>query len=146
MSQELSFEQNLAAEIEGCLAASTDTNTEKLYVVRYVPDLYHFLWRLSFDTSLPGAARHYAASLAFYIMSPVDYMAQEVDTPLGYLDDLAVAVRGISRLLERVDEETLLPHWKGSAPLSRVITESEAVATELLPTLVAEKVDAYLEW
>lgn len=146
MTTELAFDIRLARAVSDRLATLQsefpDTSLEPL---RHLPDLYRLLWRLAFDMEIEPAVRHYAASLAFYVFSRIDYISEETETPAGYLDDLAVAARGARRILQRLGPEKIAPHWRSEEPLGALIERADTLASSLLPGRVEERVTAYIE-
>lgn len=145
MTGEVAFDIRLESWINARIAALQSENPgEGFGSLMTLADLYRFLWRLGFDLELPPGIRHYAASLAFYVMSRVDYIAEETDAPTGYIDDLAVAVRGIRAIIDQIGADAISRHWRSDESLRDVMARADELVGRWLPTRVEERVIAYL--
>jgi hypothetical protein len=118
---------------------------ESFEILRRLPDLYRFLWRLAFDMEMAPSLRHYAASLAFYIFSSLDYISEETPAAEGYLDDLAVSVRGIAGVEEEIGAEKIAEHWRAPEPLAQVLESAQALLQRHLPERVEVRIVSYLD-
>jgi hypothetical protein len=140
------FDDELEEVIADLLARHREAgHREDLGALRHLPHLYRVAWRAGFDLDLPPAVRHYAASLAFYVSSGIDFISDD-GTPRSYLDDLAVVAGGLARVVARTGGPSLQDHWRGPESLLVAIQESESLVQRLLPRGVAERVASYLEW
>jgi uncharacterized membrane protein YkvA (DUF1232 family) len=146
MTREQSFEVALAQTIATRLKRASEEDAEKVDVLRRLPDLYHVVWRIAFDTELPPGVRHYAASLAFYVFSGVDYIPDDGVSALSYVDDLAVVGKGLTRVIERLGAEPVLAHWRSEVPLATVLATIDIVAADVLPARIQERVEEYVSW
>ncbi len=140
------YAKELAADIKTRIAMLQRTHSGASFDrLTSLPDFYRLLWHLAFDMSLPPSIRHYAGSLAFYLFSCLDYISEATPVAQGYMDDLAVSVRGLRRIQLEIGAETLARHWKGTEPLDQVLASSETLLTEFLPDRVDAKVAEYLK-
>ncbi len=146
MAKEQSYEVVLAQTIAARLSRADDKDGENLEALRFLPDLYHVVWRMAFDMALPPGVRHYAASLAFYVFSGLDYIPDDGGAARGFLDDLAVAGKGVARIVERLGAEAVLAHWRSETPLATVLATIEVLAADQLPEGVRERVNEYVNW
>ncbi len=110
-----------------------------------LPDLYRLIWRLAFDLALPAPVRHYAGALACYVFFAMDFLPDEASGPLGFFDDLAVAVHGLRALRPELGADLIRRHWKGPVDLEEALTGAEALLARHLPDRVAEKVMRYIQ-
>jgi uncharacterized membrane protein YkvA (DUF1232 family) len=118
---------------------------ESFGALRHLVELYRLIWRLAFDLELPPGLRHYAGALACYVFSVMDFLPDEAAGPMGYVDDLAVAVYGLRTLRPELGVDVIQRHWKADLPLDNALVESEALLTGFLPERVAEKVLRYVQ-
>ncbi|MBI2839574.1 MAG: hypothetical protein HYX75_14770 [Acidobacteria bacterium] len=145
MTGEVAFDIRLESWLNARIAAlQSEHPGEKFASLMTLSDLYRFLWRIGFDLELPPSIRHYAASLAFYVMSRVDYIAEESGAASGYIDDLAVSVGGTRVILDEVGFDAISRHWRSDESLQDVLARADALVGRWLPTRVEERVAAYL--
>ncbi|MEW6365447.1 MAG: hypothetical protein AB1714_12545 [Acidobacteriota bacterium] len=140
------YARELAADIETRIAMLREAHSGVAFDrLRSLPDFYRLLWHLAFDMGLPHSVRHYAGSLAFYVFSCLDYIAEATPVAQGYMDDLAVSVRGLRRIELEIGAANLARHWKGTEPLDQVLASSESLLAEFLPDRVDARVSEYLK-
>jgi hypothetical protein len=146
MTKEQSYEVALAQTIAARLKQVSEEEAEQLDALRFLPDLYHVVWRMAFDMALPPGVRHYAASLAFYVFSGVDYVPDDGTSARAFVDDLVVVGKGVARVIERLGAEVALAHWRSETPLATVLATIDIVAADSLPERVQVRVDEYVSW
>ncbi len=118
---------------------------ESFEPLRHLPDLYRFFWHLAFDMEIIPAVRHYAASLAFYIFSTLDYVSEDTPVATGYLDDLAVSIRGFRSIEAELGPAKIAEHWKSIESLALLIPRTEELFSRHLPDRVEIKISLYLQ-
>lgn len=146
MEREPDYAERLNRSIETRLrllaAKYPDESFEGL---RHLVELYRLIWRLAFDLELPPGLRHYAGALACYVFSVMDFLPDEAAGPMGYVDDLAVAVYGLRSLRPELGIDVIQRHWKSGQNLDAALAEAEAVLSGHLPERIAEKVLRYIQ-
>lgn len=101
-----------------------------------VPDIFILLVRLVFDKEVPGRARLLIGGALAYFISPIDLLPEAILGPVGYLDDLVVAVAVLSQVFTGDLEPYARKHWTGRQDLHTVLHDINATARTLLgPTL-----------
>jgi len=146
MSKDPAFVDRLRSEIETRCALLGQRYPGELFdCLKHLPGLYRFLWRLAFDMQLAPRTRHYAASLAFYIYTALDYVSEDTPIATGYLDDLAVSVRGLRQMLPELSREKIAEHWRDSEPIEFVLADADGVISRHLPDRIESMVTTYIK-
>src|SRR6266550_6314806 len=79
-----------------------------------VPDVFILLWRLLNDARVSGKNKVLLGSGVAYFVFPFDLLPEAFLGPIGYLDDLVLAVYILNRMLTDTDAAILREHWSGS--------------------------------
>jgi len=77
------------------------------------PDLFHLLVRLAADPGVPAAEKMKLAACIAYFIWPLDFIAEGLIGPPGYIDDVVLSAFVLNRLLNCVDSSIILEHWAG---------------------------------
>ena len=94
-----------------------------------VPDMFMLLWRLVNDPRVGAKNKMLLGSgLAYYIF-PFDIVPEGFIGPIGFLDDLVLAVYMLNTLLADTDPQILREHWSGDedvlATIKRVLASAD---------------------
>ena len=97
--------------------------------ILHAPAFYRLFINLLEDPQLPGRLRPLVLAVLAYFQLPVDIISEDLEGPLGFLDDIflcAFAAREIQHRLS--SDEILTGNWEGETaviPLIRSILEQE---------------------
>jgi uncharacterized membrane protein YkvA (DUF1232 family) len=80
----------------------------------FVPDCAVLFQRLLRDRRVPRASKVLLASLAVYLVIPIDLVPDFIPVA-GQLDDAILVAFVLRRLLRTTDEEVIAAHWPGPA-------------------------------
>jgi uncharacterized membrane protein YkvA (DUF1232 family) len=102
-----------------------------------VPDVFILLWRLVSDRRITGKNKTLLISGVAYFVFPFDLLPEAFLGPIGYLDDLVLAVYILNRMLTDTDAAILREHWSGSddvlATIQKVLNAADSlVGSDLL--------------
>jgi uncharacterized membrane protein YkvA (DUF1232 family) len=97
-----------------------------------VPDIFHLLCALEMDKEVPVADKAVLAAVVVYFVAPFDLIPEGLFGPLGYADDLVIAVYALNRMLNHVDKELIERHWAGQGDILEKIQSILAVADEMV--------------
>jgi uncharacterized membrane protein YkvA (DUF1232 family) len=97
-----------------------------------VPDIFILLVRLTLDKEVPRRARILIGGALAYFISPIDLLPELILGPIGYLDDLVVAVAVLSQVFTGDLEPYARKHWTGRQDLHVVLHDISAAARTLL--------------
>ena len=99
-----------------------------------VPDTFMLLWRLANDERVSGRNKGLLISGIAYFISPIDAIPEGIVGPIGYIDDLVLAVFILNKLLTDTDPAVLREHWSGHedvlASIRRVLTAVDTMVDE----------------
>jgi uncharacterized membrane protein YkvA (DUF1232 family) len=96
-----------------------------------VPDVFILLVRLALDKDVPGSARAMIGGAIAYFILPFDLLPEAVLGPVGYLDDLVLAVAVLAQAFGGDLEPYARKHWSGSEDL-RVVMQDVTKASRAM--------------
>ncbi|WCN36966.1 YkvA family protein [Aneurinibacillus uraniidurans] len=134
--EESRFYDRLRSKIEGYMREKMGTGTsDKLtpYLL-LAPDLFVLLARLAKDDRVPLRSKSIALLAAVYFMSPLDIIPEVLLGPVGFADDIVLAVMALNKILVEVDEKIIEEHWNGDKSIIGVIRDVLAKADSLVGT------------
>ena len=97
-----------------------------------VPDIFMLVARLALDKEVPKATRATLASTLAYFVLPLDLMPEGLIGPVGYLDDLVLALMTLSQAFSKELEPYAEKYWSGSQPLRTVLSDVTRTASSLV--------------
>lgn len=98
----------------------------------FAPHLFLLMVRLIFDDRISVSAKTKLGMAITYFIAPVDMVPEAIVGPVGYVDDIALAVYVLNQLLNEEPEEIIREHWEGNQDLITVIQNILAVADEMI--------------
>lgn len=114
-------------------ATSEDGKRHKwVEYILLLPDMLHLLCSLTLDPEVPAKQKAKLAVAIAYIISPADLLPEAILGPVGLIDDVALAAFAINQMLNEVDEEIVMRHWKGSGDLLSIVRNLLATADEIV--------------
>lgn len=145
--EESRFYDRLRSKIEGYMREKMGTGTsDKLtpYLL-LAPDLFVLLARLAKDDRVPLRSKSVALLAAVYFMSPLDIIPEVLLGPVGFADDIVLAVMALNKILVEVDEKIIEEHWNGDKSIIGVIRDVLAKADSLVGTKRLQMLKAILK-
>lgn len=109
-----------------------------------VPDVFMLVARLALDKEVPKSTRAVLASTLAYFVLPLDLMPEGVIGPVGYLDDLVLALMALSQAFGKELEPYAEKYWSGSQPLRTVLGDVLVSANSLLGSNVYDRLRGVL--
>lgn len=114
-------------------------------VVEYIllaPDFLMLLIRLMRDKRVSGRAKRLVAGGLAYYLLPFDFLPELLLGPIGFADDLVLAVLIINKLLQ-TEPEIVFSHWSGREDLLDTIRRTLLFGEKFLTKSVFSKVKKY---
>jgi len=96
------------------------------------PDFFYLLVRLMTDKRVPLKAKLKIGVVIAYYLSPLDIIPEALLGPIGYSDDLVLAVWSVNSLLHSVDRQVLVENWPSDADLFATVERIMSVADQWL--------------
>lgn len=100
-------------------------------ILLLAPDLFMLLLRLLQDSRTPAGQKLLIGVAIAYFFSPVDFMPEGLVGPVGFLDDIVLAVHIINQILNS-DRQVVLENWSGRGDLLSALQHVAAEAEDLL--------------
>ena len=128
------FYDKLRRTIESSLRRGDSKPRKWAEYLLIVPDIFMLLVRLVNDARVSGKNKILLGTGIAYFILPIDLMPELILGPIGYLDDLVLAVYILNRILTDTDEELLREHWSGSGDvletIQRVLRSADGLVTK----------------
>lgn len=109
-----------------------------------VPDVFILLVRLALDKDVPKPARVLVGGALAYFIMPFDLFPEAILGPIGYMDDLVLAVAVLAQAFGGDLEPYARKHWSGSEDLRAVLRDVSESAHALLGHNLYERVKKLL--
>jgi len=102
--------------------------------VLLAPDLFHLLARLVVDKRVPAAKKVKLAAALAYFVSPVDLIPEAVLGPVGFVDDIALAVYVLNDIVNSESGYVAEELWAGDTDLLETLRWTSSIAQSVLGT------------
>lgn len=124
-------------------AASKDGQKSKwVDYVLFLPDFAYLIAALLLDPEIPAKHKATLGIVIAYIINPLDLVPEAILGPVGYVDDIALAAYVINQLLNQVENEIVLKHWRGDGDLLEVVRVIIDVTDEMVGSGLWKKFQA----
>ena len=128
----LSFYDRLRARIVGFAERRGDKLGRRASeALLLVPDVFMLLVRLALDADVPQSTRLLLGGAIVYFVTPIDLLPEGFIGPIGYIDDLVLAVAVLSQAFGRELEDYSRKYWSGRQKI-RVVFRDVLEASEAL--------------
>lgn len=108
------------------------------------PDFFYVLVKLMLDDRVPvGEKARVGVAIAYFIM-PIDIIPEGLLGPVGYADDVVIAVWVLNRVVNNVGKDIVLEHWPGEQDMIQLIQNILAQADEWLGSGAYKKLKDYI--
>lgn len=101
-------------------------------VILLIPNLAKLMIRLMRDPRVPIRKKLFVASVATYVLSPIDFVPDFV-VGFGKIDDIILISLAVDHLMRSVDADIVLEHWDGSIDALDLVRSVFAWAADILP-------------
>ena len=108
------------------------------------PDVFMLLLRLSLDDRVSARNKVLLGTGLAYFILPIDIMPEAIIGPIGFLDDLVLAVYILETMLVDTDEAILREHWSGGDDLLHTIRSVLQAAETLVSKDFVERVKKWV--
>ena len=126
------FYQRLRVRMRAWSSSKRGRSSKWTEYLLLAPDLFHLLCRLVLDPRVPAEHRaKLTAAIAYYI-APVDFFAELLLGPFGFIDDIALAAFVLNGLIKDTPPEVLQAHWAGDGDVLEWIKKILKSADEML--------------
>ena len=108
------FYQKLRTKINNYISAHPHSKYIKYLVA--APDLFHLMCKLLADRRVPFGNKVLVGAAVVYFISPLDLIS-DLLPGIGLMDDIAIAVCVLNKLLKSVDKKIIDELWAGDEDL-----------------------------
>lgn len=116
-----------------------ETGRQVAEIVLLAPDLFMLLVRLIQDPRTPVKQKALVAVGITYFFSPVDFMPEGLLGPMGYLDDIVLAVYIINQILNG-NRQLVLENWSGRGDVLAILQDITAQAEDLVGRKIFQQI------
>ena len=99
-----------------------------------IPDVFVLLLRLALDKNVPRESRTLIGSAIAYFVLPIDLLPEAFAGPIGYSDDLFLAVAVLAQAFGKDLEPFAEKYWSGSSSLRTLVGDVLTAGNGLLGT------------
>ena len=147
MARELhdDFYQRLRKRVRRWARTKEGRTSEVTEYILLAPDLFHLLVRLSLDPAVPAVEKAKVGAALAYFLSPIDLLPEALVGPIGFLDDVALAVLVVHSVIEKAGPAVVSRHWAGEADLLETTRRFLDRADALLGTGLWKRVQNVLD-
>ena len=111
--REDNFYLKIRKNINNWLNNNLNTNYKWKEYLLVVPDIFYLLVKLAQDPDVPQSKKIKLLTAIAYFISPIDLLPEAILGPIGYLDDLGVAVYVLNDLINSIDANIVRRNWAG---------------------------------
>ncbi len=138
--KQFDFYQKLKIQIGDWLKEKESEEFKWKKYVALMPDCFYFVSELAADNSLTVPIREKLAKAIAYVLSPWDFLPEEVVGPAGFLDDITVCAVILNQVFGYIDKEVLSKYWKRDENLDSLIRAILSNAEDMLGKELYEKI------
>ena len=110
-----------------------------------IPNFFLLLYNLLLDKRVSPENKAILTIALAYIISPLDFLPEVIFGPLGYLDDLVVAVLALDRIFNHTSQKIVREHWRGEKDILLLVQETIKNSQNFLDQRIWRKVKEFLD-
>jgi len=138
--KQFDFYQKLKIQIGDWLKEQKSDDFKWKKYVAILPDCFYFVSELAADNSLSMPVKEKLAKAIAYVISPWDFLPEEVVGPAGFLDDVTVCAVILNQVISDIDKDVWKKYWKGNEDLIPLIKKVLGDAEEMLGKELLDKI------
>lgn len=132
VARPMDFYQRLRARMKEWLRDKVGRHHKYAEYLLFAPDFFHLLVKLVGDKRIPSAEKGKLLGAIAYFVSPLDFIAEAIMGPIGYIDDLVISAYVLNSLITKSGKEIVREHWAGDGDVIAIIEKVLAKADELV--------------
>jgi uncharacterized membrane protein YkvA (DUF1232 family) len=107
-------------------------------------DFFMLLIGLLLDERVDRKVKIFVGSVIAYIISPIDFIPDLLGGLFGLADDFVLTAFALNVLMNWVDPEIVLSHWRGKKDLLSTVQKGIRNAEILVPEAILKKIQAWI--
>ena len=117
----------------------SNNNSDVLEYIMLLPDLFYLLCKLMTDKDVLRKSKRTVAIAVAYVVSPIN-LVPDLIPGLGLLDDVAVCIYALNKIIADTDMEILNRYWCGTGKLLNVVNDFISKADDLIGSGLLKKI------
>ena len=139
------FYDRTRASIQRYVASKGSALEKGAEFLLLVPDFFMLLWRLVNDARVTGRNKVLLGSGIAYFMSPIDLVPEAFLGPIGFADDLVLAVYILNKILTDTSIDIVREHWSGSEDVLITIQNVLNAADQMVGSNLLNKIKSFVK-
>lgn len=107
-------------------------------------DFFLLLIGLLLDERVDRKVKIFVGSVIAYIISPIDFIPDLLGGLFGLADDFVLTAFALNVLMNWVDPEIVVSHWRGKKDLLSTVQKGIRNAEILVPEAILKKIQAWI--
>jgi uncharacterized membrane protein YkvA (DUF1232 family) len=107
-------------------------------------DFFMLLIGLLLDERVDRKVKIFVGSVIAYIISPIDFIPDLLGGLFGLADDFVLTAFALNVLMNWVDPEIVVSHWRGKKDLLSTVQKGIRNAEILVPEAILKKIQAWI--
>jgi len=138
-TEKTDFYQNMRASIHKWAKSDGKDNKFVEYIL-LLPDFFYLLCKLMLDGRISTTSKAKIGLVLAYIVSPIDLIPEAFVGPVGFIDDVVIAVIALNSLINEGDKEIVKENWPGDKDVLKVIEDVLKIADEMIGMIRLKKI------
>jgi len=130
--QHSDFYQKLRTKIRTWIQSKEGSSSTWTEFVLLAPDLFHLLCKLMTDDDVSAVDKAKVGAAIAYFVSPFELIPEGIIGPIGYVDDVALAVYVLNSIVNHAGPDVLRRHWAGDEDILVVVTNVLSRSTQIM--------------
>ena len=139
------FYDRTRASIQRYVASKGSALEKGAEFLLLVPDFFMLLWRLVNDARVTGRNKVLLGSGIAYFVSPIDLVPEAFLGPIGFADDLVLAVYILNKILTDTSIDIVREHWSGSKDVLITIQNVLNAADQMVGSNLLNKIKSFVK-
>jgi len=139
------FYDRTRASIQRYVASKGSALEKGAEFLLLVPDFFMLLWRLVNDARVTGRNKVLLGSGIAYFVSPIDLVPEAFLGPIGFADDLVLAVYILNKILTDTSIDIVREHWSGSEDVLITIQNVLNAADQMVGSNLLNKIKSFVK-
>lgn len=118
--------------------------TRLFEAVLVLRDFFLLLIGLLLDERVDRKVKIFVGSVIAYIISPIDFIPDLLGGLFGLADDFVLTAFALNVLMNWVDPEIVVSHWRGKKDLLSTVQKGIRNAEILVPEAILKKIQAWI--
>lgn len=135
----MEYRDHLSIQVEGYSGKHAE-------IIKYAPQIFDLLGKLSLSTEIDLQDKKRLYLAIGYFVIPYDLYSEDTFGPIGYIDDLLLAIHVLNEIKKKHEIECILEHWGLEfSIIENLINDQLPALKKAYPKMFA-KLKSYVSW